>query len=216
MPLSATTAPPINRQFALPVGFQLAMLLPSKSVTHFPFAGALAWPCKYSGVKAQSAASKRKKGTASAVPMRFLTSTFIAGFTCDLPRGRKRPPNRLRGSLYHSSGASDAGVLLRDVPDVEELAVAGGGHGAFGFAGGAIQRRAHFRLALGQLAEGYFQSGALFQPVQILEDRGNDLLVFSVPALRNIALDHRLEMHGNFFGLAHSHVRPPRRSAYTQ
>src|SRR5690348_5297339 len=177
MPLSATTAPSIKRQFASPVGFQLAMLLPSKSVTHFPFAGALAWPCKYSGAKAQSATSKRNTETAAAILMRRFASAFISGFMCGLLRGMKRLAEPSSTKLISQSRANHAGVLLRDVPDVEELAIAGGGHGALGFAGGAIQRRAHFRLAVGQLAQGHFESGTLGEPVQILQDGGNDPLV---------------------------------------
>src|SRR5579864_9284803 len=93
----------------------------------------------------------------------------------------------------------------RRVPDVKELAVTSGGNDLPIFASGAIQRRTNLGLALRQSAQGHFDSSTLRQLVQVLQDGGHDLLMFSMAALRDVNLRHGLEMHGRNFGLAGSH-----------
>src|SRR5580700_1322440 len=107
MPLSATAAPSIKRQLASPVGFQFAMLLPSKSVTHLPLAGAFAWPRRldeYGRSARAITSSDSSSGAAAKWMMRSSILVFVWRFISGLQRhGICRAVAQKFGAfLYHT------------------------------------------------------------------------------------------------------------------
>src|SRR5437763_10153591 len=71
-------------------------------------------------------------------------------------------------SACSGSGSTTSKVgrtMLFDIPDVEELGVAGGGDGTPILARGAVQRRTDLGLPFRQFAQGHFESGAVGEPV---------------------------------------------------
>ena len=89
--------------------------------------------------------------------------------------------------------------LIRDVPDVQEFCVSGGGDFPRFLPRGAVQCGADLFFRFRQLSERNFQRGSGLQIVQILQDCRNDFFVLSIPAHRNIGLHHRSEVRRSRF-----------------
>src|SRR5579862_9305988 len=95
MPLSATAAPSIKRQLASPVGFQLAMLLPSKSVTHLPFAWARRLD-EYGRSARAITSSDSSSGAAAKGMMRSSILVFVWRFISGPPASRNLQSSRAK------------------------------------------------------------------------------------------------------------------------
>ena len=87
----------------------------------------------------------------------------------------------------------DLSGLGRNLPNIKVFGVAGRSHFNSLLPRGAIERGANVFLGIGQVGEGNLESRAEFQPINILQQLRDDLLVLAVPAFGNINLENRLE-----------------------
>src|SRR2546423_15603713 len=94
--------------------------------------------------------------------------------------------------------ATSALVLRRLIPYVKKRVVAGRRDILPALAGRTVQRGPDLFLALRQLRERHLDRDTFLYLIEIREDSGHDRLVLSVPTLRNILLQHRLEVHRRF------------------
>jgi hypothetical protein len=87
----------------------------------------------------------------------------------------------------HRSG-NPAPALRAFVPHVQEVVVAGGRNVASSLPGCAIQSRPNLLFGLRQFSQRHLQRGACLQAIEVPENRGDDQLVLSIPALRHFRL----------------------------
>lgn len=90
-------------------------------------------------------------------------------------------------------GAGDWCGDRLDLPYVEVVFVAGGGHFQSLGVGGAIQSGSDVFLGVGQGGEGNLERGAGHELVDVAQQSRHDPLVLSIPALRHIQLKNGLE-----------------------
>src|ERR1700742_2046860 len=107
---------------------------------------------------------------------------------------------------------SSCPIGLIDLPDEEELIVAGGRDVQFALARGAAQRGADVFFGVRKVGKRHLQRGADGELLNVTEQLRDDLLVFAVPPLGDVSLTTRFEAHGarsNLIFIAGDIITPP-------